>query len=156
MAVDRAALGKAIFNNDYSNNGVLAAALGKWSLPPDQFGTLPSTTSTTRPRQRSSLTRRRQPNSSRACSTRSSSTGQTSTFWQAINQMLTAVGFKMQLVPIDYNKDYIGSGSGVCFGNYPGRRADDIAGGDPQQCGDDLCDQFRVAWHRHLQESAAG
>jgi len=120
MAVDRAALGKAIFNNDYSNNGVLAAALGKWSLPPDQFGDAAQYYQYNPAEAKKlvdaapaakQLTRLLYPVKQYGADIDAS--------WEAINQMLTAVGFKMQLVPIDYNKDYIGSGSGVLFGNYP-------------------------------------
>jgi len=120
MAVDRAALGKAIFNNDYSNNGVLAAALGKWSLPPDQFGD-------------ASKFYQYNPGEAKKLVDAAAAAKQLTRFlyptkqygadvdasWEAINQMLTTVGFKMQLVPIDYNKDYIGGGNGVLFGNYP-------------------------------------
>jgi ABC-type transport system substrate-binding protein len=120
MAVDRAALGKAIFNNDYSSNGVVAAALGKWMLPPEQFGDAARYYQYNAGEARKlvdaapaakQLTRLLYPVKQYGADIDAS--------WEAINQMLTAVGFKMQLVPIDYNKDYIGGGTGVLFGNYP-------------------------------------
>jgi ABC-type transport system substrate-binding protein len=120
MAVDRAALGKAIFNNEYSNNGVIGAALGKWALAPDQFA---------------DASKYYQYNLSEAKKLVDASPvakqlrrffyptkqygADIDSVWQAINPMLSAAGFNLQLVPIDYNKDYIGGGNGMLFGNYP-------------------------------------
>jgi peptide/nickel transport system substrate-binding protein len=120
MAVDRAALGKAIFNDEYSNNGVIAAALGKWALPPDQLG---------------DASKYYQYNLSEAKKLVDASPAakqlrrffyptkqygaDIDSMWEAINPMLSAAGFNLQLVPVDYNKDYIGGGNGMLFGNYP-------------------------------------
>jgi peptide/nickel transport system substrate-binding protein len=120
MAVDRAALGKAIFNDEYSNNGVIAAALGKWALPPDQLG---------------GASKYYQYNLSEAKQLVDASPAakqlrrffyptkqygaDIDSMWEAINPMLSAAGFNLQLVPVDYNKDYIGGGNGMLFGNYP-------------------------------------
>jgi peptide/nickel transport system substrate-binding protein len=38
---------------------------------------------------------------------------------QTIANMLQSAGFKLQLVTVDYQKDYIGGGKGIRYGNYP-------------------------------------
>jgi ABC-type transport system substrate-binding protein len=38
---------------------------------------------------------------------------------EAVNGMLNQAGFKTQLVPLDYQKDYTNGGKGVWFGNFP-------------------------------------
>ena len=120
MAVDRKTIGKAIFNNEYSNNGVIGASLGKWALAPDQFG------DSAKYYDYNPAEAKKLVDAAPAAKQLKQFIYPTKTYgpeidamWQAINPMLSAVGFNMQLVPIDYNKDYIGGGKGMLFGNYP-------------------------------------
>jgi peptide/nickel transport system substrate-binding protein len=120
MAIDRSRLERLIFNNDFVENGVLPAAFGKWALPPAEFGDAG-------PYYGYDLnTAMRLVDESGASSTirrllyPSNHYGPAFTaLAQAIVPMLNAAGFKIQAVPIDYTRDFIGSGSGVLSGNYP-------------------------------------
>ena len=38
---------------------------------------------------------------------------------EAVNEMLSQAGFRLQLTPLDYQKDYTNGGKGVWFGNFP-------------------------------------
>lgn len=120
MAIDRAAIKKVIFNNQYTDNQVIPAAVGKWMLPQDKFGDaqqywqfkpdevkklLQATSGGAQ------LTRFLYPVKQYGPAFDSMS--------ETISSMLNQAGFKIQLVPIDYNKDFIGNGKGALYGSYP-------------------------------------
>jgi len=119
MAIDRTAIGNAAFGGVYQNNGVLYSAFGKWALPPDQLGS-------------GSQYYAYNPQAARQLLAASGAADQLKKFvypnnvygpaWdtiaQALNPMLNAVGFKTELVPIDYSSQFINVGKGVLYGHF--------------------------------------
>jgi peptide/nickel transport system substrate-binding protein len=120
MALDRTAIKKVIFNNQYSDNQIIPAAVGKWMLPLDKFGDaqqyyqfnpdavkklLAATAGGPQ------LTRFLYPAKQYGAAFDSMA--------ETITSMLNQAGFKIQLVAIDYNKDFIGGGKGALYGAYP-------------------------------------
>ena len=120
MSLDRAAIKKVIFNNEFTDNQIVPAALGKWMLPLDKFGDaaqyyqynagevkklLQATAGAPQ------LTRFLYPVKHYGPAFDSMA--------ETISSMLNQAGFKIQLVGIDYNKDFIGGGKGALYGNYP-------------------------------------
>ena len=123
MSLDRAAMKKVIFNNEFTDNQIIPAALGKWTLPPDKFGDAAQYYAYN-PAEAKKLV---------SASGGTAGSPQLARFLYPVKQygpafdamaemissMLNQAGFKIQLVPIDYNKDFIGGGKGALFGNYP-------------------------------------
>ncbi len=120
MAMDRQTIAKTVFGSDYSINGVIPAALGTSALPIEQFGDAKQwyeynpneakkiVAATPAVKQ---LKRYMYPTGAFGA--------QFETLSQTVASMLNAVGFEMQAVPLDYNKDFIGGGKGALYGNYP-------------------------------------
>jgi peptide/nickel transport system substrate-binding protein len=120
MAIDRATLAKAVFGSDYSNNGVIPAALGTSALPIDQFGDAkqwyeynPSAAKQIVAGNPAAKQLKRYMYPAAAFG------AQFETLCQTVVSMLNAAGFQLQPVPLDYNKEFIGGGKGVLYGNYP-------------------------------------
>jgi peptide/nickel transport system substrate-binding protein len=119
LAIDREAIGKAVFDGQYQNNGVLASAKGKWALAPDQLGS-------------GSQWFKYDPAQAKQLLAASGAADQLSkllyptkaygpqfdTIAQMLNPMLTAVGFKTQLVGVDYASEFINVGKGILYGHY--------------------------------------
>jgi ABC-type transport system substrate-binding protein len=120
MAMDRPTMAKAIYGSDYSDNGVIPAALGSSALQPEQLGDasqwykfnldeakkLIAATPAIRQIKRFLYpTPTYGPQFETLCTTAVS--------------MLNAAGLQIQAVPIDYNKDFIGGGKGALYGNFP-------------------------------------
>jgi peptide/nickel transport system substrate-binding protein len=120
MALDRTAIKKVVFNNQYSDNQIIPAATGKWMLPLDKFGD-------------AQQYYQYNPNEVKKLLEATAGGPQLSRFLypakqygpafdamsETISSMLNQAGFKIQLVAIDYNKDFIGGGKGALYGAYP-------------------------------------
>jgi ABC-type transport system substrate-binding protein len=120
MAIDRAALGKSIYADQYSKNGVMPAVFGKWALQPDQLGSASQFYQYNPDAARKLVQDTPAAKEIRRFLYPSVYYGsQLDTLCQSVNSMLNAVGFQIQLVAIDYNKDFIGAGKGALYGNYP-------------------------------------
>jgi len=114
MAIDRGALERAIFNNQFTENGVIPAALGKWALTPDQFGDAAQYYKYDLAAAKRLVEESGTGGQIRRLLYPSNNYGPVfNATAEAIASMLNAAGSKIQLVPIDYNKDFIGGGKGV-------------------------------------------
>ncbi len=120
MAIDRQAIGKAVYNNQYADNGVLPAGLGDWALAPNQLGDA-AQYYTYNPDAAKKLVDQT-PNAKKLTQLLYPSAHygqQFDTMCQTVGSMLNAVGFEIQIVPIDYAKDFENSGKGTIYGFYP-------------------------------------
>jgi ABC-type transport system substrate-binding protein len=120
MALDRKAMAGAVFGKDWSNNGVVPASLGNVALLGDQLGN-------------SSKWWQYNPSEAKKLIEATPAIKQLrrflyptpnygrdfETLMQTVVSMLNAVGLRLQAVPIDYIKDFIGGGKGAVYGNYP-------------------------------------
>ena len=98
----------------------MPASLGKWMLPVDKFGD---------PQQYYQF----KPDDAKKLLAAASGGPQLTRFMSPVKNygpafdqmaetmvsMLNQAGFKIQLVPIDYTRDFIGGGKGALYGNYP-------------------------------------
>jgi len=120
MAIDRETLGKAIYAGQYSKNGVIPAVLGKWALPPDQLGDASKFYEYNLDAAKKIVESSAAAKQIKRFLYPSVYYGtQFDTLCQSVSAMLNAAGFQIQLVAIDYNKDFIGGGKGALYGNYP-------------------------------------
>jgi peptide/nickel transport system substrate-binding protein len=121
MAIDRDALGKSVFVDDYALAFNVGAAFGKWALTMDA---LPSATAQYykfNPSEAKKLL------DAAGASNLSIKVGYPAPYpvqsftqaLEAINSMLNGVGIKTALVAIDYNKDWLAGGKGARYGNFP-------------------------------------
>ena len=120
MAIDREAIGKAVFGGQYHNNGVLPLAKGKWALAPEQLGTA-ARSFTYNPTEAKKLVAASgaQDRFQRFVYPVHGEGPQFETIGQMLNPMLNAAGFKTQLVSVDYATEYAKSGKGIIYGYYP-------------------------------------
>jgi peptide/nickel transport system substrate-binding protein len=121
MAIDRDALGKSVFVNDYALGFNVGAGFGKWALTMD---TLPPDTAQYykyNPAEAKKLL------DAAGASNLSVKFGYPAPYpvqsfsqaLESVNSMLNGVGIKTALVSIDYNKDWLAVGKGVRYGNFP-------------------------------------
>ena len=120
MAVDRATLKKVIFNSQYTDNQIIPAAVGKWMLPVDKFGDAAQYYEY-KPDEVKKLLQATAggPQLTRFLSPVKNYGPAFDQLAETVVSMLNAAGFKIRLVPIDYNKDFIGGGKGALYGAYP-------------------------------------
>jgi peptide/nickel transport system substrate-binding protein len=120
MAIDRQALGKAVFQ-EFAFAFNVPATFGKWALTVDQ---LPSDTAKYyqyNPAEAKKLLE------AVGATNLSIKVGYPQPYpiayfqpaVEAFNAMLNAIGVKTSLVAIDYTKDYLAAGKGVRYGNFP-------------------------------------
>lgn len=118
LALDRDTLGKAVLASAYTTFTVLPAKYGEWALKPDQLGT-----ATSYYKYDPALAKKLVAESGAGDQLQKLVYVQNyygyDKMAEAVNGMLTQVGFKTQLVPLDYQKDYTNGGKGVWFGNFP-------------------------------------
>jgi peptide/nickel transport system substrate-binding protein len=120
MAIDRNAVGRAVLGNKYAIAGLVSPAFGKWALPVDQLGD-------------ATKYFKYDPNAAKQLLQAAGATDafhsifypnngygtQFNTVVETVNSMFNAIGLKTRLVPLDYQKDFLNSGKGVSYGNYP-------------------------------------
>ncbi|HTE87282.1 MAG TPA: ABC transporter substrate-binding protein [Dehalococcoidia bacterium] len=120
MAMDRATMAKAIFGSDFSNNGVIPAALGTSALTADQLGDASQWYKFNPEEARKLIAATPAIKQIRRFLYPTPTYGaQFETLCTTAVSMLNAVGLQIQAVPIDYNKDFINGGKGALYGNYP-------------------------------------
>ncbi len=120
MAIDRNAIGKAVFNNEYVNNGVVPAGSGNWALAPDQFGDASQYYQYNLDAAKQLVQQTPAAKKLNQLLYPASYYGrQFDTMCQTVGSMLNAAGFEPQLVPIDYQKDYLNNGKGTIYGGFP-------------------------------------
>jgi peptide/nickel transport system substrate-binding protein len=121
MAIDRDALGKSVFLNDYALGFNVGPGFGKWALTVDK---LPADTAQYykyNPAEAKKLL------AAAGASNLNVKFGYPSPYpvrafmpaLETVNSMLNAVGIKTALVPMDYSKDWLASGKGARYGNFP-------------------------------------
>ena len=119
MAIDREAIGKAVFNGQYHNNGVLALSKGKWALPPNQLGQASQYLTYNLDAAKKLVAESGMGDQLRKFVYPQNAYGpQFDTIAQMINPMLNAAGFKTQLIPVDYDNQFINFGKGIASGHY--------------------------------------
>ncbi len=120
LAIDRDALGKAALGGKYTIGHLTQPAFGKWSIPMDQLGD-------------AGKWFKYDPTSAKQLLEAAGATdtfhtiyypfngygSQFNTVVETVGSMLQAVGLKVRLVQLDYQKDFLNSGKGVSYGNYP-------------------------------------
>ncbi len=120
MALDRTAIKKVIFNNQYSDNQIIPAAVGKWMLPLDKFGEAQQYYQYNPDAVKKLLAATAGgPQLTRFLYPAKQYGAAFDSLAETITSMLNQAGFKIQLVAIDYNKDFIGGGKGALYGAYP-------------------------------------
>ena len=123
LAIDRQALGKAVLGSDFWLNPVTGLGFGKWSLTPDQMPGDVAQWLKYNPQQAKQLLQaagvtnltlkfnetKPQPRGDNYYKTA-----------ETVYSMLSAnLPWKITLVAIDYNKDWVNGGKGVRYGNFP-------------------------------------
>jgi peptide/nickel transport system substrate-binding protein len=120
MAIDRDAIGKAVLGEPYAIAGLVSPAFGKWALPVNQFGDAGTFFRYDPIRAKQLLAQAGGGDFFHTLYYPNNAYGSWfNTTVESVNSMLNAVGIKTRLVPLDYNKDFVASGKGVSFGNYP-------------------------------------
>jgi peptide/nickel transport system substrate-binding protein len=119
MAIDRAAIGRAVYGNVYHNNAVLAFAKGKPALAPDQLDA-------------ASQYYTYNLDAAKKLVAESAAAGQLrkfiypahypspeiDTIAQMVVPMLNAAGFKIELTPVDYATQFVPVTNGALYGHY--------------------------------------
>ncbi|HTE84811.1 MAG TPA: ABC transporter substrate-binding protein, partial [Dehalococcoidia bacterium] len=120
MAIDRDTIKKVILNNQATENQIVPKALGKWMLPVDKFGDAQQYYQF-KPDEAKKLLQAASggPQLTRFMSPAKNYGPAFDQMAETIVSMLNAAGFKIQLVPIDYTRDFIGGGKGALYGSYP-------------------------------------
>jgi peptide/nickel transport system substrate-binding protein len=120
MAIDRDTIKRVVLNNQATENQIVPAALGKWMLPVDKFGDAQQYYQY-KPDEAKKLLQAASggPQLTRFMSPSKNYGPAFDQMAETIVSMLNSAGFKIQLVPIDYTKDFIGGGKGALYGNYP-------------------------------------
>ena len=121
LALDRDAIGKTIYNGHYDICFHVKLTMGKWALTMDQLD--PSV----QQYYKLDLARAKQLFEQAGASNLAvnlaypakSFSPESDTYAQTVNSMLTALPWKDSLLPIDFNKDFVGGGKGMSYGNYP-------------------------------------
>jgi peptide/nickel transport system substrate-binding protein len=121
MAIDRDALGKSVFLNDYALGFNVGAGFGKWAL---QYDKLPSNTA---PFYKYDPAEAKKLLAAAGASNLTVKFGYPNPYpvrafmpaLETVNAMLNAVGVKTTLVPMDYAKDWLAAGKGARYGNFP-------------------------------------
>jgi peptide/nickel transport system substrate-binding protein len=120
LAMDRATLAKTIFGSDFSNNGVVPAALGSSALTSDQLGDASQWYKYNLDEAKKLIAATPAIRQIRRFLYPTPTYGaQFETLCTTVVSMLNAAGLEIQAVPIDYNKDFINGGKGALYGNYP-------------------------------------
>jgi ABC-type transport system substrate-binding protein len=120
MAIDRQALGKAVFQ-DFAFAFNVPSTFGKWSLTMEQIPADTAQFYKYDPVEAKKLLE------AAGASNLSVKVGYPQPYpiayfmpaVETFNSMLSAVGMKTNLVAIDYTKDYLAGGKGVRYGNFP-------------------------------------
>ena len=119
MAIDRAAIGKAVFNDVYHNNGMLSSAKQKWALPPDQLGDASKSFTYNLAEAKKLVAASGVAGQLHKFVYPKTAYGpQFDTIAQMLNPMLNAAGFKTELVAVDYRTEFINVGKGILYGHY--------------------------------------
>ena len=119
MSIDREALGKAVFNGTYHNNGVLPFAMGKAALPPDQLGNGSKYFTYNLAEAKRLVDASGLGGQLHKLVYPQHAYGPTyEALAQAINPMLNAAGIKTQLVAVDYLREFLNPKTGIAFGHY--------------------------------------
>ena len=122
LAIDRQAIGKALFDDQYALSFMIALGYGKWALKMED---LPSETA---------QWYKYDPAQAKKLISETGADGLSFKYayisnWPnrseqlnkqdfTVNNMLNAVGLKTTLVPLDFVKDFLGGGKGVLQGNF--------------------------------------
>ena len=119
LAIDRDTIGKVLFNGTYHLGGVMSA-VGNGALPPDQLGAASQYFKYDPAKAKQLVAAAGAADAFSSLIYPGGNYGPVfEKLAQMINPMLNAVGFKTQLVALDYNRQWIGNGQGALYGHYP-------------------------------------
>lgn len=120
MAIDRDTIKRVVLNNHATENQIVPKAIGKWMLPVDKFGDAQQYYQF-KPDEAKKLLQAASggPQLTRFMTPAKNYGPAFDQMAETIVSMLNSAGFKIQLVPIDYTRDFIGGGKGALYGNYP-------------------------------------
>jgi peptide/nickel transport system substrate-binding protein len=120
MAMDRPTLAKTIYGSDFSDNGVIPAALGTAALTSGQLGDASQWYKFNLDEAKKLIAATPAIKQIKRFLYPTPTYGaQFETLCTTVVSMLNAAGLEIQAVPIDYNKDFIGGGKGALYGNFP-------------------------------------
>jgi len=121
MAIDREAIGKALYGNKYALSFAVLLSMGKWALQANQLDAGVQQYYTFNLAQAKQLVEQAGGASLnlRFMYPAGAFTPDFDTLAQTVFSMLSALPWKITLVPIDYNKDYLGGGKGYLYGYFP-------------------------------------
>jgi len=121
MAIDRDAIGKAIYNGQYQLNFSVLLSMGKWALTVEQLD--PSVQQSYKFNLAAAKQLVQEAGASNLNLKFAYPVGAFSpegdAFAQAIYSMLSALPWKMTIVQLDYNKDFLAGGKGYNAGYFP-------------------------------------
>ncbi|HTE87178.1 MAG TPA: ABC transporter substrate-binding protein [Dehalococcoidia bacterium] len=144
MAIDRAAIGKAVYDNKYDLNFSVLLSMGKWALKLDQLDpsvqeyykfNLPEAKRLVQEAGGANL-------NVKFAYPIGAFSPEGDTFAQTIYSMLSALPWKVTLVQLDYNKDFLAGGKGYNAGFFP---ADTILWGGVNPFGE--ADQYLFGYY---------
>ena len=120
MAIDRDTIKRVVLNGQATENQIVPASLGKWMLSVDKFGDAQQYYQY-KPDEAKKLLQAAAggPQLTRFMSPVKNYGPAFDQMAETMVSMLNSAGFKIQLVPIDYTRDFIGGGKGALYGNYP-------------------------------------
>jgi ABC-type transport system substrate-binding protein len=121
MAIDREALGKAVYEGEAVQHVFLPGFLGKWSLKVQDLPADIQQYYKYNPSEAKKLLEAAgQTNLSVRLTNALASMGlvDTTKMVEAINGMFNAIGIKSTILNLDYNKDFVGNGRGIRAGYY--------------------------------------
>jgi peptide/nickel transport system substrate-binding protein len=119
LAIDRDAIGKVVFNGVFHKNAVMSS-VGQGALAPDQLGAASKYYQYDPAMAKKLLQESGAADQFEALIYPAANYGpQFEKIAQMVNPMLNAVGFKTQLVALDYNRQWVGGGKGAAYGFYP-------------------------------------
>lgn len=122
LAIDRDAIGKAIYAGQYQPGFSVNLSMGKWALHSDQLS------ADTQQYYKFNLDQAKQLVQAAGASNLNLKFAwplhafetDFDTVAQTLSNMLSALPWKITLVPLDYNKDFLAGGKGYLYGYFPG------------------------------------
>jgi len=119
MAIDRQAIGNAVFGGKFHDNGVVSFSKGDWALPPSQLSGASQYFSYNLAEAKRLVEASGAGGQLKKLVFPQAAYGQEyETIAGMINPMLNAAGIKTELVPVDYLREFLNPTKGIAFGHF--------------------------------------